>query len=349
MSTYVTHKNPAITIGPTLAGGVGTKALRRFYNQEFLGTKPPSMRLRLLSRTVGADRVVDEIYATFDHTVEMPWMLPGVSPTGKRVEIILVAIIAFKADRIFTEHLYWDQASVLVQVGLLDPKLLPEGVGSGVVKQLPVVGREAARRIRGEYPARGEEYHRRLIANAKTPPSQQSTSKNHGSGKEVEQRKPGATNGASSSTPQSGSGSTSGPNSKIKRDIGDNNASGNESSATMASTMVRRPKKLDTPQKNGGTTPVKSGQTNSSGPSQTSGNSKSTTKTASPPTNGEHETQPPQSEQNSHQESNETSEPNGSSGSSGSNGSNGTANDETPSTPTRPSLAARVDSADQDN
>lgn len=213
MSTYVTHKNPAITIGPTLAGGVGTKALRRFYNQEFLGTKPPSMRLRLLSRTVGADRVVDEIYVTFDHTVEMPWMLPGVSPTGKRVEIILVAIIAFKADRIFTEHLYWDQASVLVQVGLLDPKLLPEGVcsSSGGVKQLPVVGREAARRILGEYPARGEEYHRRLIANAKTPPFQQSTSKNHGSGKEVEQRKPGAINCASSSTRQSTSGSSSGP------------------------------------------------------------------------------------------------------------------------------------------
>ncbi|OKL61698.1 hypothetical protein UA08_02178 [Talaromyces atroroseus] len=178
METYVTHKNPAVTFGPTLAGGIGAKALRRFYENDFLQTKPPSMRLRLLSRTVGADRVVDEIYTSFEHTVEMPWMLPGVPPTGKRVELILVAIISLKAERIFTEHLYWDQASVLVQVGLLDPKLLPEGAGA--VKTLPVTGREAARRILGEYPARGDEYHKTLIASAKTPAgkkSRQSTPK----------------------------------------------------------------------------------------------------------------------------------------------------------------------------
>lgn len=113
MATYVTHKNAAVTITPTLAGGVGVKALRRFYENDFLQNKPPSMRLRLLSRTVGADRVVDEIYTSFEHTVEIPWMLPGVPPTGKKVEIVIVAIIALKAQKIFTEHLYWDQASVL--------------------------------------------------------------------------------------------------------------------------------------------------------------------------------------------------------------------------------------------
>lgn len=174
MSTYVTHKNAAVTLGPTLAGGVGAKALRRFYENEFLSTKPPSMRLRLLSRTVGADRVVDEIYTTFDHTLEMPWMLPGVPATGKRVEVILVAIVALKADKIFTEHLYWDQASVLMQVGLLDPKLVPQGV-SGVTK-LPVTGRESARRILSEHPARGNEYHQKLVANARERPASSSTS-----------------------------------------------------------------------------------------------------------------------------------------------------------------------------
>lgn len=204
------------------------------------------MQLRLLSRTVGADRVVDEVYVTFDHTVEMPWMLPGVPPTGKRVEIILVAIIALKADRIFTEHLYWDQASVLVQVGLLDPQLLPQGVSG--VKKLPVVGREAARRILGEHPARGDDYHRRLIANARAPPVTKSTRPSRQSvpmpanrGKDVEQRNVGATNGerkgqngASSSIP--------------KRDISDIHASGYESTATAASTP-RKPKKLGTPRK----------------------------------------------------------------------------------------------------
>lgn len=256
MSTYTTHKNPAVTIGPTLAGGVGAKALRRFYENDFLQTKPPSMQLRLISRTVGADRVVDEVYVTFDHTVEMPWMLPGVPPTGKRVEIILVAIIALKADRIFTEHLYWDQASVLVQVGLLDPQLLPEGVNGA--KKLPVVGREAARRILGEHPARGEDYHRRLIANARAPPvtnntrpSKQSTPKpaNRIGGKDVEQRntngEPKSQNGASSS----------------RRDIGDMHASGNESTATAASTP-RKPKKLGTPRKNKEKAPAVDEKTN---------------------------------------------------------------------------------------
>lgn len=195
MSTYVTHKNAAVTVGPTLAGGVGAKALRRFYENEFLSTKPPSMRLRLLSRTVGADRVVDEVYTVFDHTVEMPWMLPGVPPTGKRVEIILVAIVALKADKIFTEHLYWDQASVLVQVGLLDPKLIPKGISG--LKQLPVTGREAARRILGEHPARGEEYHQKLIANARAPASSsaskpQRPNNRQSTSKKPEQRKPQA-------------------------------------------------------------------------------------------------------------------------------------------------------------
>lgn len=247
MSTYTTHKNPAVTIGPTLAGGVGAKALRRFYENDFLESKPPSMQLRLLSRTVGADRVVDEVYVTFDHTIEMPWMLPGVPPTGKRVEIILVAIIALKANRIFTEHLYWDQASVLVQVGLLDPQLLPQGVNG--VKKLPVVGREAARRILGEHPARGEDYHRRLIVNARAPPvtnstrpSRQSTPKatNRVGGKDVEQRNAGATTGEQRR--QNGASSS-------KRDIGDMHASGNESTATAAS-IPRKPKKLGTPRNN---------------------------------------------------------------------------------------------------
>ena len=61
----------------------------------------------------------------FTHDIEIDWMLPGVKPTGKRVEIPLVAIIKFRGDKLYNEHIYWDQASVLVQVGLLDPTGLP--------------------------------------------------------------------------------------------------------------------------------------------------------------------------------------------------------------------------------
>jgi hypothetical protein len=124
------------------------------------------MRLRLISRTIGADRVVDELHVAFQHTQEVPWMLPGVPPTDKQVEIILVSIVSLRAGRLYSEHVYWDQASILVQVGLLDPKLVPQGVQG--VDRLPVVGRESARRILEENPeVEGKDYHNRLIRRAK--------------------------------------------------------------------------------------------------------------------------------------------------------------------------------------
>jgi carboxymethylenebutenolidase len=78
-----------------------------------------------ISRTIGADRVVDEMLFSFTHDIEIDWMLPGVKPTGKYVEVPLIAIVRFRGDRLYNEHIYWDQASVLVQIGLLDPALLP--------------------------------------------------------------------------------------------------------------------------------------------------------------------------------------------------------------------------------
>lgn len=165
MDGYVQHKTPAVTYTSTLSGAIGTQALRRFYENHFLGHLPPSMRIRLLSRTSGPDRVVDELYVAFQHTQEIPWMLPGVPPTNRRVEIILVSIVSMRAGRLYSEHTYWDQASVLVQVGLLDPKLVPKSAQG--VDRLPVVGREAARRILHEDPeVEQEDYHNRLIRRA---------------------------------------------------------------------------------------------------------------------------------------------------------------------------------------
>lgn len=168
MDGYTKNKTPAVTYTSTMSGGIGAQALRRFYQHYFLGKLPPSMRIRLVSRTTGADRIVDELYISFEHTQEVPWMLPGVPATNKRVEIIVVSIVSLRGGRLYSEHVYWDQASVLVQIGLLDPKLMPSGVQG--VDKLPVIGREAARRILHEDPeVEQEDYHNRLIrrANAK--------------------------------------------------------------------------------------------------------------------------------------------------------------------------------------
>ncbi len=133
MATMVAE--PYVNHVPTLTGGVGHDMLKRFYKYHFIGGNPPDTELEPISRTVGEDQVVDEMLFKFTHTSEVDWMLPGVKPTGKRVEVPLIAIVKFVDGQVAHEHIYWDQASVLVQVGLLSP----EG--------LPVAGVEATRKV----------------------------------------------------------------------------------------------------------------------------------------------------------------------------------------------------------
>ena len=123
MATMVAQ--PYVNHIPTMTGGVGYEHLRRFYQHHFIYSNPPDTRLIPVSRTVGADRLVDEMVFCFTHTCEIPWMLPGVAPTGRYVEIPLVAIVNFRGEKLYHEHIYWDQASVLVQIGVLDANGLP--------------------------------------------------------------------------------------------------------------------------------------------------------------------------------------------------------------------------------
>jgi len=116
---------PYVNHVPVMTGGVGQRDLARFYAQHFIPKLPADTRLVPISRTVGADRVVDEMLFCFTHDVEIDWMLPGVPPTGRYVEVPLVAIVNFRGDKLYHEHIYWDQASVLVQIGLIDPAGLP--------------------------------------------------------------------------------------------------------------------------------------------------------------------------------------------------------------------------------
>lgn len=120
---------------PVMTGGYGKNALRIFYSKDFIPSMPPDTTLTPISRTVGEDQLVDEMIFSFTHTQEMPWMLPGVSPTNRRVEIPLVAIVKFRDGKLAHEHIYWDQASVLKQIGMLpDPSL-------------PAFGAETARKV----------------------------------------------------------------------------------------------------------------------------------------------------------------------------------------------------------
>jgi carboxymethylenebutenolidase len=110
---------------PVLTGGVGRDELREFYSKRFIPQMPPDTSMTPVSRTVGADRVVDEMVFEFTHTIEMDWMLPGVRPTGRHVRVPLIVVVHFRDGRLAHEHIYWDQASVLVQLGLIDGESLP--------------------------------------------------------------------------------------------------------------------------------------------------------------------------------------------------------------------------------
>ena len=115
MATMVPE--PYVNHIPTMTGGVGQRELARFYRHHFIPTTPADTKLIPISRTIGADRVVDEMLFCFTHDIEIDWMLPGLTPTGKYVEVPLVAIVCFRGDKLYNEHIYWDQASVLVQIG----------------------------------------------------------------------------------------------------------------------------------------------------------------------------------------------------------------------------------------
>jgi carboxymethylenebutenolidase len=126
---------------PALTGGVGGDAVRRFYATEFIGHTPTDVVLRPIARTVANDRVIDEFVLEFTHDREIPFMLPGVAPTGRKVRIPTVVVMGFEDGRVAHEHIYWDQASVLVQIGLLDPATLPVAGGEQADRLLDLMSR----------------------------------------------------------------------------------------------------------------------------------------------------------------------------------------------------------------
>jgi carboxymethylenebutenolidase len=128
--------DPHLNHVASMAGGVGRDGVRAFYRDHLVGRFfPPDVKMTTVSRTVGDNQVVEEVVISFTHTTEVDWILPGVAPTGRRVEVAVVVIVGFKDGKISHEHIYWDQAGVLVQVGLLDPT------------GLPVSGAESARKV----------------------------------------------------------------------------------------------------------------------------------------------------------------------------------------------------------
>jgi carboxymethylenebutenolidase len=134
---------------PVMTGGSGKPELRQFYSRHFIPRMPPDLEMTPVSRTIGNDQLVEEMVLKFTHSIEIDWMLPGLAPTGRPVEVALVVVVRFRDGKLAHEHIYWDQASVLAQLGLIDPA------------RLPVAGVDSARKVLDP----------RLPANTLIPPS----------------------------------------------------------------------------------------------------------------------------------------------------------------------------------
>src|SRR5215475_11537132 len=139
---------PYVHCVPVMTGGIGGQAVRRFYSEHFVNQIPKDVAVAPISRTVGKDSVVDELIVSFTHDRQWDYLLPGVPPTGKYVELPHVVVMKFENGKVAHEHIYWDQASLLVQVGLLDPA------------KLPVAGVEQADKLRNPSLASNEVIHR---------------------------------------------------------------------------------------------------------------------------------------------------------------------------------------------
>ena len=157
-----------------MIGGRGRVEVGDFYANHFLSQIPPDMEMVTVSRTIGQGRVVDELILRFTHSIRLDWLLPGVPPTGRRVELPFVVIVQFEGDKLAHEHLYWDQASVLVQVGLLD-------------RTLPVRGGETAAQVLNPTQPMNELI-RRALNETGNPPDKGTSSciRSHASGRRRE-------------------------------------------------------------------------------------------------------------------------------------------------------------------
>jgi carboxymethylenebutenolidase len=116
---------PVVVHVPVITGGRGRHQVASFYREHFLPAWPEDVEVTQISRTVGSNRVIDELLVRFTHTRVMDFWLPGVAPTGRRVALPIVVVVGFDGDKIAYEHIYWDQASLLVQVGMVEPDSLP--------------------------------------------------------------------------------------------------------------------------------------------------------------------------------------------------------------------------------
>jgi carboxymethylenebutenolidase len=127
--------DPTVIHVATSVGARGRDSVRAFYRDYFIGHQASDMALQPTSRTVTTESLVDEMTISFTHDAVIPWILPGLEPTGRRVTVPIVVVIAMRDGLVDNEHIYWDQATVLAQLALIETRGLPV-IGAGQAEAL---------------------------------------------------------------------------------------------------------------------------------------------------------------------------------------------------------------------
>jgi carboxymethylenebutenolidase len=117
--------DPHLNHVPVMTGGIGRHEVSRFYQRIFIGHWPADITMERVSRTVAASQVVDELVLSFTHDIPMDHLVPGVPATGRHVRLAVCVATGFQDGKLTHEHIYWDQAPLLVQLGLVDRAGLP--------------------------------------------------------------------------------------------------------------------------------------------------------------------------------------------------------------------------------
>ena len=106
---------------PAMTGAAGRRDLERFYADQVLPHLPGDLALSRISRTVDRWRLVEETTVAFTHDRQLPWLLPGVEPTGRRAEVLAIAVVGFDRERIRSQRVLWDHATLAAQLDITVP------------------------------------------------------------------------------------------------------------------------------------------------------------------------------------------------------------------------------------
>ena len=62
---------------------------------------------------------------SFTHDRELPWLLPGIAPTGRSVDVLAVSVVVVRRSAVEKHRTLWDMTTLLAQLGVEQTQIGP--------------------------------------------------------------------------------------------------------------------------------------------------------------------------------------------------------------------------------